>query len=174
LTSGGNDSGALPILDRHGDEVEKDDDCCWKAGRRNAGIDVSVERGLLSALTQRRLAGVNMVCDVDEVWIATTATIFRWRNKCAANFPPLTSEAWHRLAPPSPRFPLIHRPPPSGIVDITIASLLGLFINCLLRQVGHQRLSLSTFIPPTPFHSTPQHPSMPPGPHDLRPTTSHS
>lgn len=67
LTSGGKDSGALPIFEWHGDEVEKDDDCWWKAGTRNAGIVVSAERELLSALTQRRLAGVNMMCGVDEV-----------------------------------------------------------------------------------------------------------
>jgi hypothetical protein len=85
LTSGGNDSGALPIFDWYGDEVEKDDDCWWKAGRRNAGMEISVEREFLSALTQRRLAGVNMMCDVDDVCIATTATTIRWRNKCTAN-----------------------------------------------------------------------------------------
>lgn len=80
LTSGGNDSGALPIFDWHGDEVEKDEDCCWKAGRRNAGIEISAEREFWIALTQRRLAGVNMVCGVDEMCIATD-TMIRWRNK---------------------------------------------------------------------------------------------
>jgi hypothetical protein len=52
LTSGGSDSGALPIFDRHDDEVEKDEDCCWKAGRRNPGIEISAEREFLRALTQ--------------------------------------------------------------------------------------------------------------------------
>lgn len=61
LTSGGNDSGALPIFERHGDDVEKDEDCCWKAGRRNPGIEISDERVFFIALTQRRLAGVNMM-----------------------------------------------------------------------------------------------------------------
>ena len=74
LTSGGNDSGALPIFEWHGDDVEKDEDCCWKAGRRNPGIETSEERVFFIALTQRRLAGVNMMCDVDE-WCT-------YRNNC--------------------------------------------------------------------------------------------
>jgi hypothetical protein len=43
-------------------------------------MEISAEREVLIALTQRRLAGVNMVCGVDEMCIAT-GTIIRWRNK---------------------------------------------------------------------------------------------
>jgi hypothetical protein len=171
LTSGGNDSGALPILDRHGDEVEKDDDCCWKAGRRNAGIDVSAERGSLSALTQRRLAGVNMMCDVDEKCIATATAPSAGETNARRTFlrsrVRLGTVLLRRLRAFRSFITLHH-------LALSISQLQvdpGLFINCLLRQADRQRESLSTFIPPTPFHSTSQHPFMPPGPHDLRPTT---
>jgi hypothetical protein len=93
-------------------------------------MEISVEREFLSALTQRRLAGVNMMCDVDGVWIATTTTMIRWRNKCTANRLSSarqcdlasTFSALSALSAHPSRFPLIHRASPFCIVHIPIAT----------------------------------------------------
>jgi hypothetical protein len=75
VTSGGIDSGADPIFERHGGVVEKAREVagCWKAGRRNEGIE-AVEEVLAVVATpwaQRRRTGVN---------IGAIDGVARWRR----------------------------------------------------------------------------------------------
>lgn len=59
VTFGGMESGDLPIFERHGCEVlkEREEDGCWKAGRRNAGmVAEGRDRGAAALCKQRREA----------------------------------------------------------------------------------------------------------------------
>lgn len=64
VTSGGTESGALPIFDCDGREVEKvrRDGCAnWKAGRRKEGSVIQLGDELRAALVQRWLVGPSIV-----------------------------------------------------------------------------------------------------------------
>ena len=69
VTSGGNESGARPILERHCDVDEKGADCCVeaKAGTRKAGRtrsrEVEVENTVLSVRDEREQCSDDAICD---------------------------------------------------------------------------------------------------------------
>ena len=66
VTSGGMDSGAEPILERHGELVANVLAAIggWRAGNRNAGIEIDVELDVdVASAAHRRRAGASMAVD---------------------------------------------------------------------------------------------------------------